>query len=333
MSSANEVNAVIEGMNATSDQVQRAEHFLRANPNDLYAHLLLLGFYSSKELAAQHERHALWVIEHCPSLDLVAWMCLSHGGPGYDVACRLWVRHLSSPSVSFQSVSNAVFFFRAGEPERAERILIDFESRFCACPEYWEHRISFYVGWLRTLELVAKRQRLLVEAMAAVERRLALAPQAGHLFFATAARVAAELGKYRRSRELANELLRSGLADPVEWRRSNALHFAHTVLGLVALRELGDLAAARVSLLASVGVAGSPQMAAGGVSFDLAMEVVSRGDTDAGIAFLHEVERLWTHRGGAVPVVRAALVLGDPSPFFRLATEHAEFGRSNDPEQ
>jgi hypothetical protein len=328
-----EADAVIEGMSATAEQADAFEASLVETPDDLCAHLALLGYYGSpkRSLRAEFERHALWIIENVPAVDVGPWLRLRGGTTAYETARVSWLMHLSTEDVGLRVVSNAMFFFREHDPELAETVAVGAAHRFLSEPVYWEHLSSFYVGWLRTLEMGERRTRLLHAADDATRRRESLASAEQTDPFGVGARLAVELGDYARARSLAEKWLASGTAEPIAWKRSNSVHAAHTTLGLISIRQAGDHAEALEHLVASVAVKGSPHMTVGAVSLDLAADVVRGGNADAGLRFLGEAERLWTRFAERLPIVRSALTGGDPGPFLALAVERSQLGPGGKP--
>jgi hypothetical protein len=100
-------------------------------------------------------------------------------------------------------------------------------------------------------------------------------------------------GELRLSKQLANEMLLNN-DDPNSWNYGNVIHKANTILGHVALRE-GHLDKARSYLIRSGNTPGSPQLNSFGPSFELARELLEKGETDAVMEYLDLVAVFWAN--------------------------------------
>jgi hypothetical protein len=112
-------------------------------------------------------------------------------------------------------------------------------------------------------------------------------------------------------RRLASEMLRSDVS-PESWDYANVFHRAHTILGRVSLRE-GDLEEARVHLLESAKIRGSPQLNSFGPSFMLAGELLDQGKRCTTLAYLELVARFWANESAGKSLLHK-----------KLAREHAD---------
>lgn len=101
------------------------------------------------------------------------------------------------------------------------------------------------------------------------------------------------LGQHERSRELALEALALAAAREGHWNYGNALHFAHTALGLIAL-EAGDIPRAVDELARSGAIPGSPQLDSFGPTMQLAKALLASGQSPAVLAYLHVCRAFWT---------------------------------------
>jgi hypothetical protein len=81
------------------------------------------------------------------------------------------------------------------------------------------------------------------------------------------------LGEFDLAREVAVQAIALAESFKDNWNYGNALHYAHTVLGLLAARS-GDIELASAELLASGTVRGSPQLNSFGPSMRLARELL-----------------------------------------------------------
>ena len=91
---------------------------------------------------------------------------------------------------------------------------------------------------------------------------------------------------------LAHEYLELASRFPCNWNFGNAIHDAHSALGLVELGR-GDQPAAVRMLLAASKSPGSPQLDSFGPGMRLADELLSRGERAAISAYLRGVQSFW----------------------------------------
>jgi len=100
------------------------------------------------------------------------------------------------------------------------------------------------------------------------------------------------LGDLERAREIAQTALAMAAHYPDSWNFGNAVHYGHTVLGLVALRA-GDPKVALSELIASGEVRGSPQLNSFGPSMRLARELLKDGERDGVMVYLGLCRKFW----------------------------------------
>lgn len=108
----------------------------------------------------------------------------------------------------------------------------------------------------------------------------------------TAAMAAYHLGELERAREIAQATIALASHYPDNWNFGNAVHFGHTVLGLVALKA-GDSKLASSELIASGEVRGSPQLNSFGPSMRLARELLKTGERDSVLVYLGLCRKFW----------------------------------------
>lgn len=100
------------------------------------------------------------------------------------------------------------------------------------------------------------------------------------------------LGDFDLASELASEALHLAEAFKGNWNYGNALHFAHTVRGLLAL-QAGDRELASTELLLSGETAGSPQLNSFGPSMRLARELLKAGESASVLRNLQLCRGFW----------------------------------------
>lgn len=116
-----------------------------------------------------------------------------------------------------------------------------------------------------------------------VERFLA-APSACH--------VAYMLGDRPLALQLAHQCLALATQFRDNWNHGNAIHFGHTVLGLLALDD-GDRVQAVAELRASGATPGSPQLKSFGPTMHLARALLRCGEHQAVLEYFQQCRRFW----------------------------------------
>jgi tetratricopeptide (TPR) repeat protein len=111
-----------------------------------------------------------------------------------------------------------------------------------------------------------------------------------------ASQAAALLGRYETAQELAEELLALAPSYRTNWNYGNAIHHAHTALGLVALAS-GNIAQAIEHLLASGETPGSPQLNTFGPSMALARALMREGQFTSAAEYLKRCRAFWEMGG------------------------------------
>jgi hypothetical protein len=91
---------------------------------------------------------------------------------------------------------------------------------------------------------------------------------------------------------LANETLALAPQYKQDWNYGNALHGAHSALGLIALRT-NDRIAARKHLIASASTSGSPQMDTFGPNMGFAAEMIRAGEREAALEYFALCRKFW----------------------------------------
>lgn len=107
-----------------------------------------------------------------------------------------------------------------------------------------------------------------------------------------AAMAAYTLAEYPLSRDLAIMSLEWAPSFQDNWNYGNAVHFAHTALGLLALGS-GDNRAAVEELRLSGETPGSPQLNSFGPSMRLARDLLRAGESAAVLSYLQQCRRFW----------------------------------------
>jgi len=132
------------------------------------------------------------------------------------------------------------------------------------------------------------------EALRWFERALEREPSPCCLDDASEAALAA--GELERARFLAERLVTQAEAVPATWSTGNAIYTGHSILGQVALHD-GEIERAKEHLKLAGQTPGSPQLNSFGPELELADALLQRGEREAVVAFLRDVERFWSGRG------------------------------------
>jgi len=165
-----------------------------------------------------------------------------------------------------------------------------------------------------TPEQEAHLRSLAIErAPAALEKMEAAETDADKFYsLPDAAFAAFRLERYTLAADIADKALELAPSFERNWNYGNALHAAHTVLGLLALRT-GDSQLAIQELKLSGQTNGSPQLASFGPTLELAKALLRTGESAAVLDYLHQCRTFWKNgsfwldiweqkvRAGAVP--------------------------------
>jgi len=145
-----------------------------------------------------------------------------------------------------------------------------------------------------TADQEAELRRVACENAAAEQADLNLAGSEVDRFYAlpSAVRSAAHVGKYEVAAQLADELLALAPSYKANWNYGNAIHHAHTALGLVALSK-GEVARAAEHLLDAGATPGSPRLDTFGPSMELARALMRAGEFDAVAEYLSRCRVFW----------------------------------------
>ena len=128
------------------------------------------------------------------------------------------------------------------------------------------------------------------------------------------------------AKPIAEEYLRAASEFPCNWDYGNAIHNAHTVLGLLALKD-GRRADAVAHLRAAGTSPGSPQLDSFGPSLLLARDLAQAGEYDAVADYLLAIRRFWKARDDSL-VGMLLPIFADPDP---IGTWVAQLRRHHEP--
>jgi peroxiredoxin/tetratricopeptide (TPR) repeat protein len=140
------------------------------------------------------------------------------------------------------------------------------------------------------------------------------------------ARAQVSSGAYGKAAESASELLGNAPQYPDDWNYGNAMHWGNIVLGRVALKE-DKVEEARKRLLAAGATKGSPQLNSFGPDWDLARELVNKGEKDAVLEYIELCRKFWKLDRGALDFWAKAIRDGGV-PRFTMGEASAGAGRN-----
>lgn len=106
-------------------------------------------------------------------------------------------------------------------------------------------------------------------------------------------------GNYDTAKIYADNLLRINSALDKFWNTGNAIHHAHTVIGLISLAR-GNIESAKNHLLKSFKTSGSPQLNTFGPKLSLAKGLYEHGEDEVVIKFLSGCSKFWRMDNGHI---------------------------------
>jgi hypothetical protein len=143
-----------------------------------------------------------------------------------------------------------------------------------------------------------QEEQLQAVARARAPKDLATAESAKteeELFYAlpSAAMAAYILDKHSRAKEFAERTLELAPLFQGNWNYGNAVHFSHSVLGLLALVD-GNVAGAAEQLKKAGATPGSPQLNTFGPTMLLAKQLLRCGESEPVLSYFQQCRSFWT---------------------------------------
>ena len=290
-------------MNADETEAARLESLLVSNPSDLDARTRLLGYYAQRSYVEKDARrrrtaHCLWIIRHRPEAK-IAGTPFCHverflDAAGHRKAKALWDKQVQRHPNDTAVLDHAADFYAISQRRTAIALVKRLQRLEPRNPKWMDrlgHLYHLQSGGMPSRERDKTAARKAVEQW---EAALALLRTDRQRFYtlASVARVAVDAGRLRKAVRYADELLRHAKKFPTDWNHGNAIHHAHSVLGRVALRgkRMQD---AKRHLIASAKTKGSPQLDSFGPSWDLAAELLDRGEAKTVIRYLELCRKFW----------------------------------------
>jgi hypothetical protein len=293
----------LEGEAADAAEAARLESLLTATPADIETRTKLLGYYSQRSFTDADARqrqtaHALWMIRHRPEAEITGSpFCTVHrflDAEGYRKAKTLWSRHVRQKTASTAVLANAARFYIHDDSRTAIAILKRLQRVEPRNPD-WRERLGHVYHLQSGIRAGLKRNRAAAKlALTQWEMALALQKTDRLRFYLLTpmAPVAVDAGSLPKAARYAANLLSYAGKLGKDWNHGNALHHAHSALGRVALRKK-RIADASKHLLASARTKGSPQLNSFGPTFDLASELLARGQGKTVVRYLELCRKFW----------------------------------------
>lgn len=303
MSDRDPYRLALEGEAADAAEAARLELLLTATPADIEARTKLLGYYSQRSFldvdARQRQTaHILWVIRHRPEAEIAGSpFCLVHrflDAKGYRKAKALWSKHVRQKTGNTVILANAARFYTTDDSRTAIAILKRLQRMEPRNPD-WRERLG-HMYHLQSGDRAGLKRNKAAARRALKQWEMALALQKTDRFrfylLTQMAPIAVDAGSLPKAARYAGSLLRYASRFGRDWNYGNALHHAHSALGRVALRKK-RIADANKHLLASARTKGSPQLNSFGPTFDLASELLARGQGKTVVRYLELCRKFW----------------------------------------
>jgi len=269
---------------------------LAVDADDFEARAMLLGYASKRQQVEGVEsdtlrEHLLWCIAHRPRAAL-------HESPLVDAEdgellvtamCEQWRAVLAgAPDDTLLLLHAGLAFRTAGEYELARSTFEHLERLEPTNPQ-WPSLVASCFTW-RSDDVEHSAQ-----ALAAIQRALALEQPRGAYTVREAAELTLKLHRYEEAREFALELLELARTRDLGWMCGRAPYHGHRILGLIALAH-GDVAAAERELLHSARSITELELRRFSPDLDLADALLQRGRAEVVIEFLELCTRFWLPR-------------------------------------
>jgi tetratricopeptide (TPR) repeat protein len=294
-----------QGRKLSSQEAENLEEKLKGNPNDLSMRTILLAYYEGKhesQVSEAKQRHVLWIIENHPESEIAGspeCLVLEPVNQVYfDEAKKRWLKqvdlHKNNPDV----LGNAASFFLLSDRELAEALLKQAETLDPKTSAWPERLGDLYSSELEdTFGKV--RSKLAAQSLQKYERALSLAEYDFEKadLLGSVAKAAFDAGNLIRAKAYASHLLKKYGRDKDFPSYDDAVFEGNQILGRVALRN-GNITRAKVHLLDSVRISGSPTLSTFGPDMTLAKELLERAQKTAVIEFLHLCAKFWKDEGG-----------------------------------
>jgi tetratricopeptide (TPR) repeat protein len=289
-------NAILTGAKLDAAEARNLERILAGNSDDLMARTKLLAYYfrngsASAEASQYHQKHVFWIIKNRPDAGIAGLpecrINPAASKEGYAQAKQLWMEHIQSHLQDVRVLDNAAKFFFASEKELAEECLKQAQKLEPNNPLWSERLGSLYKLQGKYAQSLAEFEKAQRDDTCNLTRFFRLTELT---------RTAFESGEIEKARQDADQLLQEIKRFPTNWNVGNAIHYAHSVLGCIALKK-GDVAGAKEHLLQSGAVRWSPQLSSVGPSMVLAKELLQKGEKETVLKYFRFCNGFWDSKG------------------------------------
>lgn len=137
-----------------------------------------------------------------------------------------------------------------------------------------------------------------------------------YLLLPIAAKQAVIIKKYDRAKYFATELLKFSNMYKNDWNYGNAVHDGNMVLGMIALKN-GNTENAKIYLIKSGKISGSPQLSSFGPEMMLAHALLEKGERSIVIEYLKLCKVFWKKDSGRIDSWIAS-IKGGGRPYFGI---------------
>lgn len=293
-----------EGMEISQEAALVLEKKLSANPDDISSRAKLIGYYQFKrEQRGSFLNHIQWLVEHAPQSPLARspFIQLSPEEPEYKKLAGAWDVAVQKNGKNDEVLGNAGIFFCHSESLKAEKLLQEAQKLKPAASEWHDSLADVYE--------FRRRSAPLANIVELASRELQQREKACEVIVDEAARLekrfyklgdmaeAALLSKQpEKATKYATELLALAPKFQDDWNYGNAIYYGNEILGRLALQE-GKLDKAKDFLLLAGKTKGSPQLDSFGPQFNLAKELLAKGEKETVLQFLKLCGKFWKMGG------------------------------------
>ena len=259
------------------------------NPGDAPARALLLDFSMfaphDEKLKRLHDEQAVWFVANLPATPLLgggSMMVQSYDDANtYALIRRLFEEALPKLPQSADLRANFAAFILGDDHEGAIRLLEDAARLDPKSPDrYADLAFAQFLASRGTFGRIDREQANLTLANYAKAQSLGGSPEIRYYLEA-----ALDADRLDVARRVATRALKDRDTE-------DDFYAAHTTLGLLALRE-GDVPSAKVHLLDSAKVEGSPVLGSFGPDPALAKALLEQGERATVLAFVKATGRFW----------------------------------------
>ena len=327
-----ELDAFTSGGDLTARQVGDLEQKLLVDPDDVLAHVSLLGYYElhmypSTEAKQAWEHHLLWMIEHHAASAILRepGVHLSQvlNPEAYPKAALLWQQQVKANPNSAAVLANMARFVSLDDPMAAAGYLQQAKAAEPQNPE-WCWRLGALYSSQVDSTTGEDRKKLAALSLAEGEQALELNRQEWALEFtkgdwsleknkAERERVMArirfqgirplgmaafEANEFTKAEQYAKEVLRLADREKSGLRKDSAIRTSHIVLGRLALRS-DRIEIAKQHLLEAAQRPERPDIdTVVAPDMTLAKELLEKGQPDVVIEYLKRCGEFWKNDNG-----------------------------------